>query len=100
AGVPSRGVEITTRQGAQRLHVQLPAASEPVKASAHEMPSAAFFEQAALAHGEARRFRHKRIGVFNGSIPFGVFEFLVFVSGDAIEFQQPVTEASSRHYLP
>jgi len=87
------------RQGAQRLHVKLPAPFEPVKTPAHEVPPSALLKQSALAHRHTRRFGHQGIRVFDRAIPFRVFKFLVFVPGDPVKFQQPVAEAASGLYL-
>ena len=88
------------RQRAQRLHVQFFPAFQPVKTPGHEMPPSVFFQQTAFAHGDARRLCHQIICVFNRAITFGVFEFLVLVAGDTVEFQQPVIESFSGRDLP
>ena len=64
-----------------------------IEAARHEMPTAAFLEQAALAHHNASGTGHLVLGELDRPVPLRVVEFLVPVAGDAVELQQPVLEA-------
>ena len=92
-------VEIEMGQGAQRLQMQFLPVRQPVETAGHEMPPPILFQQPALAHGDARRFRHPVIGKLHGPVTLRVVPFLVSVPIHTVEFQQPVLEAIARRDL-
>ncbi len=69
-----------------------------VKPSGHEVPPAAFFEQAAVGHLDPGGECHVGVGVLDGAISLGIADLTVTV--DAVEPEQPVLEPRGRVKLP